>query len=75
MCRCFQTSQTDTGAEAEAEAEDEGEEVSTWPGGGLLVLFTRTLMCLPEERRLWPSPGDSPELLFLARRAPEALPG
>ncbi|CAG5889723.1 unnamed protein product [Menidia menidia] len=46
----------------------------TCPGGGLLVRFTRTLICLPEERRPWLSPGDSPELLLLALRAPEALP-
>lgn len=46
----------------------------TCPGGGLLLRFTRTLICLPEERSVCPSPGDSPELRFLALRAPEALP-
>lgn len=46
----------------------------TCPGGGLLLRFTRTLGCRPEERRAWPSPGDSPEFLLLAFRAAEVFP-
>lgn len=46
----------------------------TCPGGGLLVRLTRTLICRPEERSVWLSTGESPELFFLARRAPEGFP-
>lgn len=45
----------------------------TGPGEGLLVRFTRTLICRPEERGVWLSTGESPELLFLARRAAEGF--
>lgn len=40
-------------------------------GGLLLVRLTRMFICRPAGRA---SPGDSPELLFLTRREPEAFP-